>query len=55
MRFIAFARKTFVLYDTHKLCYSSITRMYTIKELGLQLDSKLNFPAHMYTTSVPKP
>jgi hypothetical protein len=42
----AFTRKTNVLYYSYKICDSFITRADTIKELGVQLDSKLHFHAH---------
>jgi hypothetical protein len=45
-RVIAFTRKTNVLYYNYKICDSSITRTDTIKDLGVQLDSKLHFHAH---------
>jgi hypothetical protein len=46
-RVIAFTRKTNVLYYTYKICDSSITRTDTIKDLGVQLDSKLHFHGHV--------
>jgi hypothetical protein len=46
-RVIAFPRKTNVLYYTYEICASSITCIDTIKDLGVQLDSKLQFHAHV--------
>jgi hypothetical protein len=45
-RVIAFTRKTKVLYYTYKIWNSYITCMDTIKDLGVQLDSKLHFHAY---------
>jgi len=45
-RVIAFTRKTKLLYYTYKIWDSYITCMDTIKDLGIQLDSKLHFHAH---------
>jgi len=46
IRVTAFTRKTNVLYYTYKIWDLSITNMDTIKDLGVQLDSKLHFHAH---------
>jgi hypothetical protein len=46
-RVIAFTRKTNILYYTYKMCNSSITRTDTIKDLGVQLDSKLHIHVHV--------
>jgi hypothetical protein len=46
-RVIAFTRKTNVLYYNYKICDSSVTRTDTIKDLGILLDSKLHFHAHV--------
>jgi len=45
-RVIAFTRKTNVLYYIYKIWHSYITNMDTIKDRGVQLDSKLHFHAH---------
>jgi hypothetical protein len=47
IRVIAFTGKTNVLYYTYKLWDSSVTRTDTIKDLGVQLDAKLHFRAHV--------
>jgi hypothetical protein len=44
---IAFTRKTNVLYYSYKICDLFITRTDTIKDPGVQLDSKLHFHAHV--------
>jgi hypothetical protein len=46
-RVIAFTRKTNVLYYSYKICDLFITHTDTIKDLGVQLDSKLHFHAHV--------
>jgi hypothetical protein len=46
-RVIAFTRKTNVLYYSYKICDSFVTRTDTIKDLGIQLDSKLHSHAHV--------
>jgi hypothetical protein len=45
-RVIAFTRKSKVPYYTYKIWDSYIACMDTIKDLGVQLDSKLYFHAH---------
>jgi hypothetical protein len=47
IRVISFTGKTNVLYYSYKLWDSSLTRTDTIKDLGVQLDSKLHFRAHV--------
>jgi len=42
-----FTRKTNVLYYAYKMYGFSINRKHTIKDLGVQLDSKLHFHAHV--------
>jgi hypothetical protein len=46
-RVIAFTRKINVPYYNYKICDSSVTRTETIKDLGILLDSKLHFHAHV--------
>jgi hypothetical protein len=46
-RVIAFTGKTNVLYYIYKICDSSVTGTDTIKDLGILLDSKLHFHAHV--------
>jgi hypothetical protein len=46
-RVIAFTRKTNGRYYSYKICDWFITRTDTIKDLGVQLDSKLHFHAHV--------
>ena len=46
-RVIIFCRKTNGLYYVYKIQDSSITRTDTIKDLGVQLDSKLHFHARV--------
>ena len=47
IRVIAFTVKKNVLYCTYKLWDSSVTRTDTINDLGIQLDLKLHFRAHV--------
>jgi hypothetical protein len=46
-RIIVFTRKTNVLYYNYKICDSFIIRTDTIKDFGVELDSKLYFHAHV--------
>jgi len=48
----AFARKSNVLYYTRKLWASSTTRADTIKDLVVQLESKLHFLAYVDYTCI---
>ena len=47
IRVIAFTGKTNVLYYTYKLWDSSVSPTDTIKDLAVQLNSKLHFRAHV--------
>lgn len=47
IRVMAFTRKTNVHYYTYKLWDSSLTRTDTIKDVGVNLDSKLHFRARV--------
>jgi hypothetical protein len=49
-RVITFSRKTNGLYDGYKVQNSSIIPKDTIKDLGVQFDSKLHFHAHTDST-----
>jgi hypothetical protein len=44
---ISFSRKTNVLIYGYKLCQSSITRIDSIKNLGVFIDAKLHFHDHV--------
>jgi hypothetical protein len=46
-RVITFSRKTNGLYYVYKIQDSSLTHNDAIKDLGVQLDSKLHFSAHV--------
>jgi hypothetical protein len=46
-RVIAFTRKKNILYYNYKISDSSVTGTETIKDLGMLLDSKLHFHAHV--------
>jgi hypothetical protein len=46
-KIITFSRKTKILIYDYKLCQSSLTRTDSIKDLGIFLDSKLQFHDHI--------
>jgi hypothetical protein len=46
-RVIAFAREPNVLYNTHTFWDSALTRMDSVKDVEVKLDSKLHFLTHV--------